>query len=252
MLDIEENHNSKNPHPIVDPSRINGLSRKHPFTKALLSIPIKRLIVVLDDIENELSEDNNIPDLSDILDELKSMGDEIFKDLEISTRIMTERKDTIYAAVDKIKRYVLDEDDDLPYSDTNIKKKYDKIRQTEEVDVTPSFQIQFSKEEMKNRYLMYNRGPVFTIVISLLNPIVSQLIKYDSDTDTYSGFGKKETRLLLADILLEAFTNKIVETRLVNKDEDMDAYYKYKTMYYEVYDQLDQKVTHTLLKLKYM
>jgi hypothetical protein len=93
---------------------------------------------------------------------------------------------------------------------------------------------------------------VFTIVISLLNPIVSQLIKYDSDTDTYSGFGKKETRLLLADILLEAFTNKIVETRLVNKDEDMDAYYKYKTMYYEVYDQLDQKVTHTLLKLKYM
>lgn len=252
MLDIEENHNSKNPHPIVDPSRINGISRKHPFTKAMLSVPIKRLIVVLDDIENELSDDNNIPDLNDILDELKNMGDEIFKDLDISTRIMTERKDTIYAAVDKVQQYVLEEDEELPYSDKNIKKKYDKIQQTEETDVTPSFQIQFSKEEMKNRYLMYNRGPVFTIMISLLNPIVSQLIKYDAETDTYSGFGRKETRLLLADILLEAFTNKIIETRLVNQDEDMDAYYKYKTMYYEVYDQIDQKVTHTLLKLKYV
>lgn len=252
MLGIEENHNSKNPHPIIDPSRINGLSRKHPFTKAMLSIPIKRLIVVLDDIENELSEDSNIPDLGDILDELKKMGDEIFKELDISTRVMTERKDTIFAAVDRVKQYVVDEDEDLPYSNTNIKKKYDKIQQTEEIDVTPSFQIQFSREEMKNRYLMYNRGPVFTIVISLLNPIISQLIKFDPETDTYSGFGRKETRLLLADILLEAFTNKIIETRLVNQDEDMDAYYRYKTMYYEVYDQLDEKVTHTLLKLKYV
>ena len=249
MLDIETNHSSKNPHPIIDPSRLNGLSRKHPFTKNLMSIPIKRLIVVLDDIETSLTNEDAIPDLNDIMDELKALGDDIFNELDITTHVKTEHKNAMYTAVDSVSKYIIEEEA-LPYSNEEIKKKYDQIQNSEEINVSPSLNVKFSNEYMPNRYLMYNKGPVFVIMISLQNPIVSQLISYDEVTKVYTGFEKRETRLLLSDILLEAFTNKIVETKLLKQDENMDLYYRYKKMYYEIYDTIDEKITHTLLKLK--
>lgn len=68
----------KNPAPIIDPSRITGLNRHHPFIKSLLSICNSRLeqtLLELNHLKSEARISNR--DMCELLDELSLCGSEI-------------------------------------------------------------------------------------------------------------------------------------------------------------------------------
>lgn len=76
-----------NPYPIIDPSRITGVNKLHPFIINLLSIPALRVDQILRDLNKTLSTSSvSITDINDLLDELQKYGLDIIEkeDIEVS------------------------------------------------------------------------------------------------------------------------------------------------------------------------
>lgn len=76
MRDFDnDKKNKKNPFPIIDPNRINGINKSHPFYRALIQLPMKRMKLILDEMDEteELESLNNI-DISKLTDILKDLN----------------------------------------------------------------------------------------------------------------------------------------------------------------------------------
>jgi len=85
LKDYENNGPSdKNPFPVIDPSRLQGLNYNHPFVKNLIRHPLEKINSVFMDLDNKKN-NNNIDNISKIFNnkELNKLNDEIFKKLDI-------------------------------------------------------------------------------------------------------------------------------------------------------------------------
>lgn len=75
----------KNPMPIIDPSRLTGLNREHPFIESLLSIPKVRLDHILRELNQTISKKSiSIKEVDQIFDELSKYGLDIIEEEEIT------------------------------------------------------------------------------------------------------------------------------------------------------------------------
>lgn len=78
-----------NPTPIIDPSRITGVNKTHPFIESLLSIPKVRVDQVLRELNQSLSQRSiTINEVSDILEELSKYGLNMLEEEEIKMRFV--------------------------------------------------------------------------------------------------------------------------------------------------------------------
>jgi hypothetical protein len=76
-----------NPMPIIDPSRLTGLNKEHPFVDALLSIPKVRLDQILVELNQQLSQKSiSLKEVDQLLDELAKYGLDIIEheDIQVS------------------------------------------------------------------------------------------------------------------------------------------------------------------------
>lgn len=76
LLDFDKNGSQYlNPFPIIDPSRLSGLNKDHPFIKSMLSIPLVRLDHILRELNSSISNQTvNINEAYQLLNELEKYG----------------------------------------------------------------------------------------------------------------------------------------------------------------------------------
>jgi hypothetical protein len=89
----------KNPFPIVNPNRTDGLHKKHPFVKNMLGVPLKRLQLALDDMDEENDDEISldITDFSDIVKELNITNPKLDIDKNVSIMVSDPKSKLIKA-----------------------------------------------------------------------------------------------------------------------------------------------------------
>lgn len=105
MRDFDSNKkNKKNPFPIIDPNRINGINKQHPFYRAMTKLPIKRLQLILEEMdeaeENENLNNVDISKLTDILKDLNIVSTDFVNDHTGSLGLFSDPRGKLIRAIE--------------------------------------------------------------------------------------------------------------------------------------------------------
>jgi len=113
LLDYDKGEqNEKNPSPIIDPSRVNGLNEDHPFVERLLRIPKLRLDKMLRDLNQEVSRSSiTLNEVNQLLDELANYGVNILETEEIKVTFIPSYDEELFKAI---------QDDRAQYVNTEV------------------------------------------------------------------------------------------------------------------------------------
>lgn len=88
LIDYDINGTSDaNPYPIIDPSRLTGVNKIHPFITNLFTIPLTRIDLILRELNKSISSKSiTIDEIDDLLSELSKLGVDIIEkeDIEVS------------------------------------------------------------------------------------------------------------------------------------------------------------------------
>jgi hypothetical protein len=111
-----------NPMPIIDPSRLTGVNKSHPFIESMLSIPKVRLDQILRELNNSVSQQSiSISEIGDLFDELQNYGLNIIDDEEIKVAFVPNYDSELAKAIeDDRSNYVTTEKNYLITKDFNM------------------------------------------------------------------------------------------------------------------------------------
>lgn len=245
MHDIEvEGETDANPHPLIDHSRTHGLSRQHPFTKALFDIPYKRLLNVLNKLENNKLESGSVPQLQDVIDYLNILGQDMFKNIaDFESHNWSINKDSsLIAKIIKHEKQIISENEALPHSTRNIQKDFENGNVTVN---SPGFELKFTKNTMSYRYYLYTDGNKFTLLVNANDHVVKEFI-YEDDEGNYVGFDKGKSKVILAEIMASAFSEKLT---LENSRESGDDYEMIQTQAFNTYKNHHHRMNGTIFRV---
>lgn len=209
MYQIDENgETALNPFPIVDHSRINGLNRNHPFTKALFAIPYQRINYILNRLNDEMNPDSFQPEnIKDFLNDFEVFGANLLEEYKHETDYIPsiERSAKI---INKQSKRVVKENANLEYSNNAIQKEVTETKNTGGL----SFQIQFVDRPMKNRYVLFRYSNNLVLQINQNDPgfknfWIEEANKFD--------WNREGIKVLVADIILEALSKNVVERQML-------------------------------------
>lgn len=98
--DTPDNDAKKNPNPIIDPNRINGINNEHPMIISLYSMCRTRLELIMRNIENSLNcKSININDLDSIIAELEQLGLKIFDENDVVMTFKNSREENLIKVI---------------------------------------------------------------------------------------------------------------------------------------------------------
>lgn len=79
----------ENPYPIIDPSRLTGVNKMHPFIIALLSIPLVRIDLILRELNSQMATKSvTIEDIDQLLDELSKYGINVLESENVEVKFV--------------------------------------------------------------------------------------------------------------------------------------------------------------------
>lgn len=122
LLDYDTNGASaKNPMPIIDPSRLTGTNKEHPFIQSLLSIPKVRIDQILRELNTSLSEKSiTIHEVDQLLSELEKFGLNIFDEEDVTVSFQPSYDSELAKAIEDDRlNYVTSEKSYLMTTDFN-------------------------------------------------------------------------------------------------------------------------------------
>ncbi len=159
LKDYENNGpTKKNPLPVIDSSRLQGLNYYHPFVKQLIKLPIERINYILSDIEYKSRTSINNENLNNLFDndKLNKINDEIFQKLGIKliTNYNLEKIVDSIIPTNKEANIEIIEDENIINDDSKIN---DKISKQNEIDILPPIKQDFTNE---NTNLKYSRNNI--------------------------------------------------------------------------------------------
>jgi hypothetical protein len=249
IKDFEKNGpTDKNPFPIIDSSRMTGLSYEHPFTKELLKLPIERVMYILVDLEyNSKNYDNQYTDVLKNLSELQIIGNDIFKNLgiKLESDFLLPIASSQYP---KLRKNFKSENDNLPYSRKNIRKKNKKNKinpnknDVKEDTEASKLTVNFVKEitNAKYKYIVSKKG--IDINIPLNSYILSKFNKSENNLDEFSDLRSK---IYIADIITEALADIITNNEFDTKNENLtnaELLDTYNSLFHDNYSKLEKKI----------
>jgi hypothetical protein len=204
----------KNPYTIIDPNRLAGLNRNHPFTKALYKIPYERLQFVLEtmEIENNSGNDINFSAINDIFNNL-----DIEFDLIYFTTIPNPNSVTfaqrIYESI--ISQEVIDEDSELIYSKENIDLIYSST--PSKLSVKPKLKITITKVPLRYDYIYYKTKDGYNIEISTASSLLSKYVTFNINNEI-QGLNNPEALIHLCYLIKEAMTRIMVTKHFITTE----------------------------------
>lgn len=209
-----------NPFSVIDPNRISGLNRTHPFTKALYKIPYERLQFVLEQLENEhnVGNDINYSAINDIFNNLDL-------DLDLSYYEIIKNPDKVtltqklYESI--ISQNIVHEDPTLEYSKENIDLVYSSKKNDR--PLKPKLRIKLTKIFLKYDYVYYKTKEGYCIEISTTSSLLKNYVSYD-ENDKPIGLNHKEAIIHLCYLIKEAITRILVSKHFLNAEySDLSA-----------------------------
>lgn len=233
-LDIETVDKVKNPFPIIDSGRINGINRNHPFTKALYEIPYQRLIYILNDLSNKIDGQHEIE-----LNDLAKLFDEDI-DLEVLQSLKTTYGRFDPNLIGKITNNIINnnnnitENNDLPYSSEQIKQNADDITgKPKRLQITPRFTLEQFKNDVD--YEVRKTLVGYVIYISTTTSLLKNYVNHDPVTKEITGFSSIHARIILTGILVNAVCDILTSNNMSNDLYNIhDIFNKYNFYYGKV------------------
>lgn len=216
MYDFDANPDDvNNPFPIIDHSRINGLDRAHPFTKALFRIPHKQLKYVLQDLYENGFEDSEFSEsLSSLFKNVELFGTSFFKEMiEEIYSYKPADKTILEGYLTRRAKNVVSSSEESTYnfqdSETFISKGTGNIENTE-----PSLNIIFTnKDYLTFPYYIYRIDNKIYLEINIQDFLISKYIKKDVDTGNIRILDKSAASVLLIDIISEALARESIKEK---------------------------------------
>ena len=245
MYKFDEDPNQpNNPFPIIDHSRLNGLDRSHPFTKALFRIPHKQILLVLQDLYSDgvLNEDFS-DNLMSLFKNVELFGENFFKEMvqavynykiidteKTNAYLLKKVSSGIITSIDKNSKYHFDETFIKESSKSNIKS------------LAPKLNILFTERDfLKNSYYIYRINNDIYLEINLNDYLVSRYIQRDN-------FNKIQftevngASMLLISVISEALSRESIR----EKEENLDKTYGIDELFNEF-----EKIRSTLIPKLY-
>jgi hypothetical protein len=201
QLNYETESDELNPFPIIDPSRMSGIQRWHPFTVELIKLPTQRMYTVLANMEHEKTHINlkAIGDLFNNFNELEEFAIDIFNNIIPPQLQPVENRQNI-----------VKEDKTGKYSSGNIDNQQQENKQKQTV-------VNISVvDELGYPYdVYYNENGIFINV----NEADYKFKKFiGTKEDNYQYINTVEARLVLANIVTEAFSEILSDKELLDTD----------------------------------
>jgi len=212
-----------NPFPIIDHSRLNGLDRSHPFTKALFRIPHKQLSFVLQDLHGQsLQHDEVSGDLSSLFKNVELFGADFFREMaeHIHPYAISDVKTSkIVGYLTKKTSNIVSTGSTSTYNfqdETTFVKKSDGDIAAEQ----PTLVIIFTEKEfLIYPYYIYRLQNKIYLEININDFMVSKYI-YRSENGEIALNDKEAAGVLLVDIISEAMAREALkEKEYGNRDE---------------------------------
>lgn len=208
MEEIEAGETAKNPFPIVDHSRINGLNRAHPFTQALFSLPYQRISYVLNQINEQAQNPVSQPDqIKDLLRNIELFGTSLFKETGLPNDWGTGRGKIAKVITSQAKKHIVKENQELSASSHKIKQELTEI--TDAGSKLLGFKIQIINEPDCYRYRLFRYSTAIILQINESDIAIKKFLKY--------GWESSSIKILIAEIITEALTRNILEFELIDQ-----------------------------------
>jgi len=215
----------KNPFPIIEPSRQNGLQSTHPFTKALIDTPYKRLALILTELdEQDIGSSLNAANMSSILSNIEIMGSNLVNQLPTFANFVVRKKLVRLINNDQVSQNI-SENQTLAYSTDSINDRM--ILDNDGTEATkPKFRILFSEQELPYKYVIYKDNNGLTMKICLNKLPISDYVEINEGE--VIGLTTMNAKLVLSQYVSEALTRIIAE----NKTADLNlAEYDFKRLF---------------------
>lgn len=102
LLDYDKNGSSTtNPVPVIDPSRLTGVNKQHPFIISLLSIPSVRLDQILRELNTSISQQSiSLNEVDQLFDELAKYGLNIVETEDITVKFVPNYDSELAKAIE--------------------------------------------------------------------------------------------------------------------------------------------------------
>lgn len=140
LHDYDQNGPSeKNPSPIIDPSRLTGVNKQHPFIIALLSIPQVRLDYILRQLNTSVSSKSiSISEMGDLMDELGKYGLNLLEKDEIKMKFVPNYESQLVKAIEDDRLNFITAETNYLLSENSIAElESDKFIQNEIIKIQP-------------------------------------------------------------------------------------------------------------------
>ena len=199
---FEKESNEDNPFPIIDPSRMSGLQRWHPFTVELIKLPTQRMYNVLANMENEKTHISlkAIGDLFNNFDELDEFAVDLLDgEIEPPPQPVENRQN------------IVKEDSQGKYSSDNIDEEQQEEEKTKQTLVNISV-----VDDLTYPYDVFHNDDGIFININESDFKFKKFI--GTKDDNYSRINTVEARLILANIVTEAFSEILSDRELLDTD----------------------------------
>ena len=204
--------NTLNTLPLIEPSRLTGLNRHHPFTNSLMHVPREHTRFIIEDLDSKESSFNKessikIDDLFNILGEWHSA-------------VIYEMKEFLYAYQKKstISNYntIIKMKDNVVSSGGESKYNFKEVNEIEPVDngnINPSFPsivLTFVNDD-KNvyPYILYGINSRIQVNLNVTDYLLSKCVKYNETNNTFTITDSKELSLHIVHYLSEALSREI-------------------------------------------
>ncbi len=249
LKEFENNGSSElNPFPIIDSSRLTGLTSDHPFTKELLKLPVERVIYILTDLDynnklDNIQKNNIFRNLTD----LQIIGNNIFRTLGI--KLKSDFFLPNLPELPKLRQDFEKEDVKLPYSRRNARintqtKKNNNINKMVE---TPLLSINFVDNLSDVKYKSYVNNKGITIDIPKNNTFVSNYLEDINNITDIRG------KIYLADIITEALADIMTNNEMDNFDYQSNNttsfIQNYNSIFHKKYSELQQNIFNIITNL---
>lgn len=217
MYDFETNPDDvTNPHPIIDHSRISGLDRSHPFTKALFRIPHKQIKYVLQDLyENEIIDTHFSSEISSLFQDIEIFGKEFFKEMVkfIYPFKAVDSKKIEGFLVKRSVNVVTNDDVDSKFDFSNPSAFSKTKNDGKFVATEPSFNIIFTdKDYLEFSYSIYRLDNKIVLEININDFYVSKFIRRN-DSGEIVFKNKNAAQVMLVDIITEAMARESIREK---------------------------------------
>jgi hypothetical protein len=216
MYDFDANPDDiLNPFPILDHSRMNGLDRSHPFTKALFRLPRYELKYILQELNNiGLSESNLNNDLSNLFQNVSIFGEGFFKEMldTIQEYTLAEKSRTVGFLMKKGTKDIISSSSNATY---NFKEPSTFIQNPGNITINePKLHVVFTeKDYMEYPYYIYRIDNLITLEININDFLVSKCVQRDPDTTEIKFTNRSAAEIMLIEIISEALAREAIKSK---------------------------------------